>query len=182
MASAAYTSLLTSPQKTGLRKTAAFQTLVIGSWPGFSSAWRESVGVEPEFAKEMPPGGREDRMIAGQKKLAPAEQEEQTIVRSPKEGLAMMGRRFSASPVEYLEWYLIQKPALFWGWGIQIGQGEIYVNPIMNSPLETVPLLHALESLVSTARIPFLRTRAFIAGFWRDQAVPLHYLAYSERP
>ena len=124
----------------------ALQTLVIGSWPGFTAAWRESAGLEPDVARDIPLAEREVRVSSGKQKLEVVEQEQQAMLRSPGVGLAMLGNRFIASPLTYLKWYLVQKPASFWGWDIQIGQGEIYIFPTMNSPLENVAPLRALVS------------------------------------
>src|SRR5678810_397698 len=81
----------------------AFQNLVHGSWPGFNAAWRESVALEPDRARIMPPGDQDAGMNSGRQKLAPIEQEEQAMLRSPKAGLAMLGDRFLASPAIYLK-------------------------------------------------------------------------------
>jgi len=141
----------------------AFQNLVHGSWPGFNAAWRESVALEPDRARIMPLGDQDAGMNSGRQKLAPIEREEQAMLRSPKAGLAMLGDRFLASPAVYLKWYLVQKPALLWGWDIQIGQGEIYVYPTENSPFETMPSLRALVSLCHGLN-PILGIGALIAA------------------
>ena len=134
------------PTSASASRDRALQTLVIGSWPGFTAAWRESAGLEPNTARDIPVSEREARVSSGKQKLQVVEQEQQVMLRSPGAGLAMLGNRFAASPLTYLKWYLIQKPSSFWGWDIQIGQGEIYIFPTMNSPLENVPALRALVS------------------------------------
>jgi len=134
------------PASASASQDRALQTLVIGSWPGFTAAWRESAGLEPGIARDIPVAERDARASAGKHTLEAVEQEQQVMQRSPSEGLALLGNRFLASPLTYLKWYLVQKPSSFWGWDIQIGQGEIYIFPTMNSPLENVAALRALVS------------------------------------
>jgi len=124
----------------------ALQTLVIGSWPGFTAAWRESIGLEADAARDIPLVDREARMSSAKKALELADREQQAMLRSPVEGLSVLWSRFAESPLLYLKWYLFQKPAMFWGWNIQIGQGELYIFPTMNSPLENDVPLRALVS------------------------------------
>jgi len=42
--------------------------------------------------------------------------------------------RLAREPVRYMNWYLIEKPLLFFGWSIQFGAGDIYVYPVADSP------------------------------------------------
>jgi hypothetical protein len=134
------------PTSASASRDRALQTLVIGSWPAFTAAWREVAGVEPDRARDIPVADKESRASSGKQTLALVEQEQQAMQRSPSDGFAMLGNRFVADPLIYLEWYLIQKPASFWGWNIQIGQGEIYIFPTINSPLENLAPLRALVS------------------------------------
>jgi hypothetical protein len=134
------------PASASASQDRALQTLVIGSWPGFTAAWRESAGLEADMARDIPVAERDARMSSGKQTLEAVEKEQQVMQRSPSEGLALLGNRFLASPLIYLKWYLVQKPSSFWGWDIQIGQGEIYIFPTMNSPLENVAALRALVS------------------------------------
>lgn len=124
----------------------ALQNLVQGSWPSYHSAWRESVGYEPHLPQDLPLADRETRKAAGLEKLTLIRQEERAMMQSPAEGMALLVTRFSGAPIYYALWYLLEKPALLWGWNIQIGQ-EFYINPTRYSPLETVPALRALVSL-----------------------------------
>ncbi|MGR9072609.1 MAG: ArnT family glycosyltransferase [Gammaproteobacteria bacterium] len=38
--------------------------------------------------------------------------------------------RFLGDPVHYLNWYLIEKPALLWDWNVMMGQGDVYVYTV----------------------------------------------------
>ena len=41
---------------------------------------------------------------------------------------------FVAEPVEYLRWYLLEKPAYLWSWSIVQGAGDAFVYPVIKSP------------------------------------------------
>lgn len=45
----------------------------------------------------------------------------------------MLLHRVLGQPLHYLEWYLLDKPVLLWSWDIQVGQGDIYVFPVVQS-------------------------------------------------
>ena len=134
------------PASASASQDRALQTLVIGSWPGFTAAWRESTGLEADSARDIPAAVRDARVNSAKKTLELVDQEQQAILRSPAAGLRDLWSRLAGSPLMYFTWYFFQKPAQFWGWNIQIGQGEIYIFPTMNSPLENMAPLRAMVS------------------------------------
>jgi hypothetical protein len=79
--------------------------------------------------------------------LEKIKREQDLIASSLGAGIAAITSRFATAPGEYLAWYLWNKPILFWGWDVQVGQGDIYVYPTVNSPFETVALWRAIRSL-----------------------------------
>lgn len=135
----------------------ALQNFAQGSRPDFQSAWRESVlGTEAEKAKA--------------KTVSQAVDEEYRLMRTaPRNAVNTILRRFSARPLEYARWYLLEKPALLWGWSIEIGQGDIFVFPTRNAPFQVQPawialvaICHALNTtlmLLALASLLLLRSR-----------------------
>ncbi len=53
-----------------------------------------------------------------------------------------------ADPLGYLTWYGLHKPYLLWGWDVLIGQGDIYVYPILKSLYTTSPVADASRVLM----------------------------------
>jgi hypothetical protein len=104
----------------------ALVNLVQGSWPQYHSSWRASALGDPE-------GKRIQQHIT----------DEYVLLRDrPSLGVKAISHRFAEAPLHYLWWYL-SKPALLWGWSIQIGQGNIYIYATDNSPFDYNPLLGA---------------------------------------
>jgi len=147
---------------TGLGSTdRAKQNLVVGSWPFFQTAWREAAGLEPFSPLDMPVENREARRAAARDSLLPEQREEQAMARSFGLGSEMMAARFAGEPLRYARWYFVEKPASLWAWDIQIGQGDVYIFPTTNSPLQTVPALRALVSFLRASN-PFLGLAALV--------------------
>lgn len=48
--------------------------------------------------------------------------------------LAELWDRASDSPGEYLRWYLVGKPLVFWQWNIVAGMGDVFIYPTIISP------------------------------------------------
>lgn len=113
----------------------ALQNFVQGSWPGFQSAWRDSVlGTDAEKASA--------------KTVAEAVDEDYLLTRTaPAQAARSILQRFSEDPLLYARWYLVDKPALLWGWSIEIGQGDIFVFPTKNAPFQVQPAWIALAAL-----------------------------------
>lgn len=108
----------------------ALLNLVQGAWPEYHQAYRLSMSGDPEGAHILQMIGREsDVMLA-----------------NPVEGGRLMMARMANAPLRYLGWYL-SKPALLWGWSIQMGQGDIYVYPTARSPFNENPLMRVLVSI-----------------------------------
>lgn len=51
--------------------------------------------------------------------------------------LEILSKRIIEDPRHYLSWYLIEKPILLWSWDILVGQGDIYVYPVVYSVYQT---------------------------------------------
>jgi len=52
---------------------------------------------------------------------------------SLKYGLKVLSERAKQEPAKYLNWYLFGKPAMFWSWGILVGQGGAFIYPVKSS-------------------------------------------------
>jgi hypothetical protein len=105
----------------------ALINLVQGSWPEYHSSWRASMLGDP-LAKQV------------QQRIA----NEYTVLQAhPALGAKLISERLASAPWRYFWWYL-SKPARFWGWSIQIGQGDIYIYPTYHSPFNYNPVLVAL--------------------------------------
>ncbi|OOG42488.1 glycosyltransferase family 39 protein [Rhodanobacter sp. C05] len=110
----------------------ALLNLVQGSWPGFQSAWRDlRLGNEAEQTRA--------------RAIFQSMNTEYTLLQtSPLQGARSILRRFSQHPLQFARWYLVDKPALLWGWGIEIGQGDIFIYPTKNAPFQIQPAWIAL--------------------------------------
>jgi hypothetical protein len=108
----------------------AWMNFVQGSWPEYHSSWRASALGDPA-------GGRIQQQING----------EYTLLRDNHSlGVKAISHRLAEAPIHYLWWYL-SKPALLWGWSIQIGQGNIYIYPTDNSPFDYNPALKGIVAV-----------------------------------
>ncbi len=108
----------------------ALENLVQGSWPSFQDAYAAAMKHNPtgEFILHMV-------------------EEETTLLQNDRvAGLERIGRRMRHDPWQYVRWYL-GKPALFWGWNIRIGQGDIYVYPTRHSPFESNALYEVAKAV-----------------------------------
>jgi len=47
--------------------------------------------------------------------------------------LETMKERIATDPAHYAYWYLLKKPVLLWNWNILMGQGDIFVYPVITS-------------------------------------------------
>jgi 4-amino-4-deoxy-L-arabinose transferase-like glycosyltransferase len=56
------------------------------------------------------------------------------IQKSVSSVLTEIRRRFQTEPWQHLKWYLLKKPAAFWGWNIVQGQGDAFVYPVVSTP------------------------------------------------
>lgn len=103
--------------------------LVQGSWPTYHAATRL-------WARHDPVGIQTVEAIDAEIAVVHADR---------SRGLRLMADRMSTSPATYAMWYL-SKPALLWGWTIELGAGDIYVYPTRNSPFVTHPLWKLVEA------------------------------------
>lgn len=108
----------------------ALLNLVQGSWPEYHSSWRAHV------IHHLPDTDHVQQKI----------EEEYNVMRDNfAHGLGAMYSRMAQAPFRYLAWYA-SKPAHLWGWSIQIGAGDIYANPTLNSPFISNPVLRVLAA------------------------------------
>jgi 4-amino-4-deoxy-L-arabinose transferase-like glycosyltransferase len=138
----------------------ALQNFAQGSRPEFQTAWRDSVL------------GDEDAKAKAKIVFQHVDDDYAQLRTSPLHGVGAMLRRLSQHPLQSAQWYLIQKPALLWGWGIEIGQGDIFVFPTRNAPFQIQPMWIALAAICHAANTT-LMLRALAAflfvGFQRDR-------------
>lgn len=138
----------------------ALINLAQGSRPEFHAAWRDSVlGDEAAKAKA--------KIV-----LQHIDDDYAQLRNSPLHGVEAMLRRFSQHPLQFAAWYLIQKPALLWGWSIEIGQGDIFIFPTKNAPFQTQPMWIALAAICHAANttLMLLAIAAFLfVGFQRSR-------------
>ncbi|MFC1577561.1 ArnT family glycosyltransferase [Thermodesulfobacteriota bacterium] len=64
---------------------------------------------------------------------SPAEIDKKAVNGSWAKFVRILSQRISASPGHYAKWYFYDKPRLLWSWNILIGQGDIYVYPVITS-------------------------------------------------
>ncbi|MHB1059068.1 MAG: ArnT family glycosyltransferase [Rhodanobacter sp.] len=119
----------------------ALQNLEQGSRSGFQPAWRDSIL------------GDENAQANAQIVLHKVDEEYRLLRTSPMQGATALLQRFARHPMHYAAWYLFEKPCLFWGWSIQIGQGDIYVFPTANSPFGTQPIWIALAAICHASNL-----------------------------
>lgn len=117
----------------------ALLNLAQGSRPEFQSAWRDSVL------------GDDDAKAKASIVFQHVDDDYAQLRSSPLHGVAAIFRRFAQHPLQIAQWYLIEKPALLWGWSIEIGQGDIFVFPTRNAPFQIQPIWIALAAICSAA-------------------------------
>jgi hypothetical protein len=113
----------------------ALQNFVQGAWPGFHTAYRDSI-----FGDAATRSRARVTLHAVKEEIA-------TFQASFTDGSHAALRRFGQDPLHYAGWYLFGKPHELWDWAIVIGQGDIYVYPTRNSPFQTSPSWIALAAV-----------------------------------
>jgi 4-amino-4-deoxy-L-arabinose transferase-like glycosyltransferase len=126
---------LASPVAGNSSKDRALETFVVGTWPNYDSAWRDSIS------------GDAAAKASAQITLHMVDVELGAMQASPMQGAQMILQRFGEHPWRYVFWYLLEKPLALWGWDIQIGQGDIYVYPTTNAPFQVNPAWMALAAI-----------------------------------
>jgi len=48
--------------------------------------------------------------------------------------LREIGHRFRNEPLNYMRWYLIGKPSMFFSWDMIVGMGDVFIYPVITSP------------------------------------------------
>ncbi|MDF1526744.1 MAG: glycosyltransferase family 39 protein [bacterium] len=78
-------------------------------------------------------------------------------------------RRLAEDPLEYLWWYTYGKVRMLWSWDIQVGQGDIYVYPVVYTPYKDSVLLKSTYRVWKILYIPLilLSLGSIIIYFWR---------------
>lgn len=86
--------------------------------------------------------------------------------------LGEIAARFRAAPAEYLRWYLIGKPWMFWSWTMAEGPGDVFVYPVKKTPYVELPHFSASHGLMRILHIPLLLL-AFVGSVlvWLPQRV-----------
>jgi 4-amino-4-deoxy-L-arabinose transferase-like glycosyltransferase len=57
--------------------------------------------------------------------------------------------RFSADPVRYLRWYVLGKPYMLFSWDMVVGQGDVWIYPLLINPYElNDPLMDGTHALM----------------------------------
>ncbi len=80
-------------------------------------------------------------------------------------------RMFTDAPLKMTYWYTVQKPLLLWDWNIRVGQGDIYVYPVIYSLYNTSKI--ALLSYVAISAIHFWLLGFALAGVIIAQVEPI---------
>lgn len=144
----------------------ALLNLAQGSRPEFQTAWRDSVL------------GDEDAKAKAKIVFQHVDDDYARLRSSPLRGLGAMLQRFSQHPLQSAQWYLIQKPALLWGWSIEIGQGDIFVFPTRNAPFQIQPMWIALAAICHAANtiLMLLALAAFLLGWFQRNRLRLRSL------
>ena len=67
----------------------------------------------------------------------PAEIDKKAVNGSWAKFARILSQRIYENPGHYAKWYLYDKPRLLWSWNILVGQGDIYVYPVITSWFKT---------------------------------------------
>lgn len=62
----------------------------------------------------------------------------------------LLWQRIRQRPLHYLKWYFVDKPLLLWGWNIRVGQGDVYVFPVVRSWYQTSGPAAALHAVMKS--------------------------------
>ncbi|TAN08378.1 MAG: hypothetical protein EPN38_02560 [Rhodanobacteraceae bacterium] len=112
----------------------ALQNLVQGSWPSYHAAYA--------------------LLARGDQRGAPVfhaiDAEYQLLRTDPVAGTRAILHRMGQHPWRFLAWYGIDKPYALWDWNIRVGQNDIYVYAVKQSPFDTQPAMRALEAVCQT--------------------------------
>jgi hypothetical protein len=146
---------LASPIAGNSSKARALETLVVGTWPDYDSAWRDSIS------------GDAAAKASAQVTLHMVDVEYAAMQTSLMQGAQMILQRFGENPWRYIVWYLLEKPYALWGWDIQIGQGDIYVYPTAKAPFQVNSVWIALAAVCRALNLPlFLLALASLFFAW----------------
>lgn len=113
----------------------ALQNLVQGSWPAYHTSYTELMHHN-----------RHGLIVADG-----IRDEYQLLRTSPAAGSRAIAHRMSQQSLYYwLDWYVLHKPRVFWGWRIRVGENDIYTYPTVRSPFDTQPAMRALVAIAHT--------------------------------
>lgn len=64
--------------------------------------------------------------------------------------------RIQQNPLEYLKWYFIDKPTMFFSWNIVAGMGDIFIYPIHHSPYQSLGLYQYTHRIMLALHTPLM--------------------------
>jgi hypothetical protein len=117
---------------------------VQGASPNYHPAYRASFLGSPA-AK-----------IVARKQLDQINSDIKLMEMEPLAGTRAIFEKLAEHPWRSAARYLYKKPAELWGWGIVIGQGDIYVYPTQNAPFQTNRAWIALEAACHALNMPLM--------------------------
>ncbi len=121
-------NILNVPPSSSSSSERLLTNLVIGSHSNFYDVWR---------ANPRDPNN-------------PATKDEEALEGSYAAFASLLSERITHDPGHYAKWYLIDKPILLWNWNILIGQGDIYVYPVIVSLYQRSKLAIATYSIMKS--------------------------------
>lgn len=80
-----------------------------------------------------------------------------------KAAFNVVSERVMASPSEYLQWYLLDKPRVLWQWWLIEGQGDIYIYTAIKSPYYSLLDFH-ISHVVNAAVHPYWVTVGVVSA------------------
>lgn len=79
--------------------------------------------------------------------------------------LRKFSNKFQQQPLEYLKWYLIDKPIMFFSWNIIAGMGDIFVFHIAYSPYQSISLYYESHQVMHYLHGPLMLIGCFTILF-----------------
>jgi tetratricopeptide (TPR) repeat protein len=75
-------------------------------------------------------------------------------------------QRLRDRPLRYLSWYFLEKPRYWWSWGIQQGQGDVYVYPIKSSLYQRSRIADGTRGLAAALHPILIMLLLFSGALW----------------
>jgi 4-amino-4-deoxy-L-arabinose transferase-like glycosyltransferase len=70
--------------------------------------------------------------------------------------LKEISERFSQEPWKYAAWYFLKKPVAFWSWSIVQGHGDVFINPVKQTPYWEESIFIYSRLLMKALHAPFV--------------------------